>query len=135
MSDNKPIEVTSKENTTNTNSITINTIKKNGAYLKLGEEQAVEFNVFTVPLSNLKISNGELWTVSVKVEGVALPYTYEMRPIEENDTYTLVPGLIHKVKIPALVVKDEPIWNPGNWITQIPQPVYVSELSMPGAWY
>ena len=136
VSENNPIEVSSKEGATNlTNSITINTIKKGGSFLKLNEDQAVEFNVFTVPLSDLIISDDELWTVSIKVEGVAMPYVYEMRPIEDGGSYSLVPGLIHKVKIPALVVDDEPIWNPGNWITQIPKPVYVSELSIPGAWY
>lgn len=135
VSDSNPVVAYSKEGATNlTNSITINTIKKGGSYLKLTEDQAVEFNVFTVPLSGLTISKNKLWTVSIKVEGVALPYIYEMLPLEDG-TYELVPGLIHKVKIPALVVDDEPIWNPGNWITQIPKPVYVSELSVPGAWY
>ena len=135
VSDSNPVVAYSKEGATNlTNSITINTIKKGGSFLKLTEDQAVEFNVFTVPLSGLTISNNKLWTVSIKVEGVALPYIYEMVPLE-NGTYELVPGLIHKVKIPALVVADEPIWNPGNWITQIPKPVYISELSVPGAWY
>lgn len=133
VSDTNPVKATSKNNTTNTNSVTINTIKDGGSYLKLAANQAVEFNVFTVPLSGLKMTSTDLWTVTIQAQGYE-PWVYKMEPTAEGG-YTLVPGLIHKVKVPKLVSKKEVVWDPENWITQIPVPVYISELSVPGAWY
>lgn len=137
-----PVTATATGN--NTNTITINTIKQNGSYLKVAANQAVEFNVFTLPLDNMEIKGNantpveELWTVTIQVEGVD-PLTYKLLPVEDAEgntkTYTLVPGLIHKVKVPKMISNEAPEWNPENWITQIPPPVYISELSMPGAWY
>lgn len=128
--------VTAVETGNNSNSITINTIKAGGSYLKITADQAVEFNVFTLPLPDMAISYSETnyWSVSIQVQGVAAPYVYKMKPTKDGG-YELVPGLIHKVKIPALKITTPPVWTPGNWITQIPKPVYVSELSLPGAWY
>lgn len=131
--ENNPVTATSKNNSTNTNTVTINTIKSGGSYLKLAANQAVEFNVFTVPLSGLKMTSTDLWTVTIQAQGYE-PWVYNMIPTATGG-YTLVPGLIHKVKVPQLVSKKEVVWNPENWITQIPVPVYISELSVPGAWY
>lgn len=133
VSASNPVKATSKENGTNTNSITINTIKAGGSYLKVKANEAVEFNVFTVPLSGLTMLETNPWTVTVNVQGID-PLVYRMLP-SKNGGYTLVPGLIHKVKIPKMVSNKVPEWNPENWITQIPPPVYISELSVPGAWY
>lgn len=128
----------------NSNTITINTIKQGGAYLKVAANQAVEFNVFTLPLDGLTITGDEntlvenLWTVTIQVQGVG-GLTYKLLPVDGTDgnakTYTLVPGYIHKVKVPKMISNKVPEWNPENWITQIPPPVYISELSVPGAWY
>lgn len=131
--ENNPVTATSKNNSTNTNTVTINTIKSGGSYLKLAANQAVEFNVFTVPLSGLKMTSTDLWTVTIQAQGYE-PWVYKMIPTATGG-YTLVPGLIHKVKVPQLISKTEVEWNPENWITQIPVPVYISELSMPGTWY
>lgn len=131
--ENNPVTATSKNNSTNTNTVTINTIKSGGSYLKLAANQAVEFNVFTVPLPGLTMTSTNLWTVTIQAQGYE-PWVYKMIPTAEGG-YTLVPGLIHKVKVPQLISKTEVEWNPENWITQIPVPVYISELSVPGAWY
>lgn len=131
--ENNPVTATSKNNSTNTNTVTINTIKSGGSYLKLAANQAVEFNVFTVPLPGLTMTSTNLWTVTIQAQGYE-PWVYKMIPTAEGG-YTLVPGLIHKVKVPQLISKTEVEWNPENWIAQIPVPVYISELSVPGAWY
>ena len=131
--ENNPVTAKSKNNSTNTNTVTINTIKSGGSYLKLAANQAVEFNVFTVPLSGLTMTSTNLWTVTIQAQGYE-PWVYNMIPTATGG-YTLVPGLIHKVKVPQLISKTEVEWNPENWITQIPVPVYISELSVPGAWY
>lgn len=142
VSADNPVTATAKGN--NSNTITINTIKQGGSYLKVAANQAVEFNVFTLPLNGLTITGDEntpvdqLWTVTIQVQGVD-PLTYKLLPVDDSNgntmTYTLVPGLIHKVKVPKMISNKVPEWNPENWITQIPTPVYVSELSVPGAWY
>ena len=128
-----PVKATAKENATSSNSITINTIKAGGSFLKVKANEAVEFNVFTVPLSGLTMLETNPWTVTINVQGMD-PLVYKMLPTKDGG-YTLVPGLIHKVKVPKMVSNKVPEWNPENWITQIPPPVYVSELSVPGAWY
>lgn len=142
VSADNPVTATAKGN--NSNTITINTIKQGGSYLKVAANQAVEFNVFTLPLDGLTITGDEttpieqLWTVTIQVQGVG-DLTYKLLPVDGTDgnakTYTLVPGYIHKVKVPKMISNKVPEWNPENWITQIPPPVYISELSVPGAWY
>ena len=131
VSSTNPVKATSKG--TGSNSITINTIKAGGSFLKVKANEAVEFNVFTVPLSGLTMLETNPWTVTINVQGMD-PLVYKMLPTKDGG-YTLVPGLIHKVKVPKMVSNKVPEWNPENWITQIPPPVYISELSVPGAWY
>ena len=131
VSSTNPVKATSKG--TGSNTITINTIKSGGAFLKVKENEAVEFNVFTVPLAGLEMVEANPWTVTINVQGMD-PLVYRMLPSKDGG-YTLVPGLIHKVKVPKMVSNKVPEWNPENWITQIPPPVYVSELSIPGSWY
>lgn len=141
ISEENPVEAKATGN--NTNSITINTIMQNGSFLKVAVKQAVEFNVFTLPLDGLTITGDattsldQLWTVTIQAQGVD-PLTYKLLPVEDDNgnakTYTLVPGLIHKVKMPAFDANVVD-WDLENWITQIPPPVYISELSVPGAWY
>lgn len=133
LSETNPVTATSKNNSTNTNTVTINTIKSGGSYLKLAANQTVEFNVFTVPLSGLKMTSTDLWTVTIQAQGYE-PWVYNMKPTATGG-YTLVPGLIHKVKVPKLISKTEVPWDPSQWITQIPEEVYLSQLSVPGAWY
>lgn len=131
ISADNPVKATS--NGAGSNSITINTIKVGGSFLKVKANEAVEFNVFTVPLSGLTMLETNPWTVTINVQGMD-PLVYKMLPTKDGG-YTLVPGLIHKVKVPKMVSNKVPEWNPENWITQIPPPVYISELSVPGAWY
>lgn len=124
--------VTSSENTSN--SITVNTILPGGGFLPLENLQAVEFNVFTIPSEGVKMSATDLWTVSVQVQGYQ-PFTYQMKPKTDGAEYTLEPAKIHKVQIPQYTSLTSEPWDPAVWISQIPTPVYISELSMPGAWY
>ena len=133
LSETNPVKATSKNNSTNTNTVTINTIKAGGSYLKLAANQVVEFNVFTVPLSGLTMTSTKPWTVTIQAQGYE-PWVYNMIPTAEEG-YTLLPGLIHKVKVPKLISKTEVPWDPSQWITQIPEEVYLSQLSVPGAWY
>lgn len=53
-------------------------------------------------------------------------------------TGELKPGLVHKVKLPELsYATGEWVYDLNNWITSLPdyKNIYLSELSLPGAWY
>ena len=119
-------------------SIRVTTILPGGTYIPLKAGQYVDFNVYTIPQSYQMNATDKLWTVTIYTQGHG-KFTYKMKPIPVNNgdpvTYNLTAGEIHKVKIPSLPINSQIEWNPENWITQIPVPVYVSELSVPGAWY
>ena len=54
-----------------------------------------------------------------------------------SGTSALVPGKIHKVKLPTISANKKWEYKPAVWMTQIPeyQTVYLTEYSIPGAWY
>ena len=124
-------------NTTAKNVITLNTILPGGTYLPLKQRQAVEFNVFTMPVDGQemgKTADSNLWKITINTAQHG-SFSYTLAPTADGTVYELEPGKIHKVKVPQLPVNGTIDWEPENWITQIPAPVYISELSVPGAWY
>lgn len=116
-----------------TNVITINPLQANGSLVTISEGDYLEFDVFTIPQDNISFGDG--WSVKVYVVGYDKPFTYNVKPIAVNNTYTLQAGKIHNVRIPAILIDREAVWNYAKWMTQIPKKVYISELSVPGAWY
>lgn len=133
---------TEEEGKSASDSIRVTTILPGGTYIPLKDGQYVDFNVYTIPQSYQMNATDKLWTVTIYTQGHG-KFTYKMKPIPVNNgdgttspvTYNLTAGEIHKVKIPTLSINSQIEWNPENWITQIPVPVYISELSMPGTWY
>lgn len=86
------------------------------------------------------------WTITIKTAGhgsfkyTTIPNHSDINKLAEGqkleiEPYALAPGMIHKIKVPQMIVDKKVVWNPENWITQVPPPVYISELSVPGAWY
>ena len=118
----------------NTNSITVTfavapTLNEKNTTLTI--------NVPVIPLSGANI-NG--WKVEVNVnEGASL----------ESKTYTktlgngtLAPGKIHKITLPTIAPETAWTYNLANWITSLDdkevgdyKKIYLTELSIPGAWY
>ena len=125
----------STEGKTTTNTVTINTILPTGGYLPVQADQAVEFNVFAIP-QNYSMTTTTPWkvTINASVAGTNQSYTYTMIPTVEGG-YSIAAGQIHKLSIPAYTISTPPVWDPSKWIEQIPEKVYLSELSFPGAWY
>ena len=88
-----------------------------------------------IPISGIENLNG--WTVSFEVlEGTDTKtkiYKKELDGIGK----ALTPGLIHKVTLPS--ISSETAWEPDMdaWITQLYdyKNIYLTELSLPGAWY
>ena len=107
--------------------------------IPLETHQKVEFDVFTIP-QTYTMSATQLWTVTLKTTGGDKKYKLIPKIIENDKvtptSATLVAGQIHNLTIPALSIKRPEVQIPdGSWIEYIPRNVYLSELSMPGAWY
>lgn len=112
-----------------TKTITLNTMLPGGSFIPLKKNQTLEFNVFTIPSGNHTLS-GE-WKVTLKTDNG--DYTYSLIPT--TGTNTLAAGQINKIKVPKLEIKTSKTLDPTKWISELPKPVYLSELSVPGAWY
>lgn len=84
----------------------------------------------------IEVSTLEKWTIAVEVlkGNDTTPTTYKR---EMNINSALVPGQIHKIKLPKF--KSEDAWNPSldKWVTTLYdyKNIYITELSLPGAWY
>lgn len=125
----------STEGKTTSNIVTINTMLPAGGYLPLQADEKVEFNVFVIPQEHSMAATSP-WkvTINANVAGANQSYTYTLIPTD-NQSYNITAGQIHKLKVPAYNIATPPTWDPSKWMTQIPTPVYLSELSIPGAWY
>ena len=82
---------------------------------------------------NININN---WTIEVEViEGNATTTTTYTKTLASETT--LAPGKIHKIKLPKF--RSEESWQPelDKWITTLYdyKNIYLTELSVPGAWY
>lgn len=98
--------------------------------LLLEQGQSVEFNAFAIPQEYIKPFS-EPWTVIVETDYGT--YNYSIAPSADA---TLAEGQIHKINIPNIQINQGAVdLKPSEWIKWIPRNVYLSELSLPGAWY
>lgn len=80
------------------------------------------------------------WKVSLNVkEGnntTTSTYTKTLTPAEVTDKSDLVPGKIHKIKLPTFSQIDAWTYSLNNWLTSLYdyKNIYLTELSLPGAW-
>lgn len=87
-----------------------------------------------IPISGVKI-NG--WTFTVEyIDGNSTVATTKTKKLTIDKE--LKPGMIHKLKMPIFPTQ-EAAWDPemGEWITTLYdyKNIYITELSLPGAWY
>lgn len=104
--------------------------------LVVSKNQKIEFNVFTIPHVHI-MDNVEPWVVVVEgiLGGNWISKEFHITPSNEQE---LNPGEIHKINIPTLPIEGNPINITdyrATWMKYIPRNVYLSELSLPGAWY
>lgn len=105
----------------------------------LNKDNSLKAKMALIPFSDVKSLTG--WKVSITVlegnETATITYTKTLTPAEVNDKSDLVPGKIHKIELPKLTPKGA--WEPdyNKWITQLYdyKNIYLTELSLPGAWY
>lgn len=114
------------------NQINLYPTQKGGAYAPVKAGQAMEFSVFVIPQDGMSID--ENWTLKIYTNGGN--FVKKLKPTAENPNTNLIAGQIHKLNISGTRINDKaPEFDPTEWITQIPRNVYLSELSVPGAWY
>ena len=87
-----------------------------------------------MPDADITDING--WTVTVEViegnDATIKSYTKTL-----TGTANFATGKIHKIKLPLLTPAAEWSYNTNNWMTALfnYKPIYITELSIPGAWY
>lgn len=113
-----------------TNSVTLAT-QYNGRNVEIPARGTMTANVFVaVPDDGYDMSSG--WTITVK----AMEGTFsKVLSAASGDNVMLKAGEIHQINLPKFNRETEWTYEGGSWMESIPSNVYVSELSLPGAWY
>ena len=113
------------------NSITLHFLENNQYTTVLSTtKQTLKAKMCLMPISGVENLAG--WTVAVNTNVGTFSKTLS------NQTRELKPGQVHKIKLPKLnYASQEWVYNTANWITSLPDytNIYLSELSLPGAWY
>lgn len=102
-----------------------------GAYLTLSQGETIEMNAFLLIAQNTVMT--DKWYIEIGTS-VGISYIKNLDTSASDDKRTLVPGKVHRLSeaLPPLV-SDE--WNASNWMANLQRNVYLSEISIPGAWY
>lgn len=116
------------------NAITMHFLDNNQYTTVLSTEKTqLKAKMCLMPISG----NLDGWKVEVKTNAGIFSKTLAATDSKGTAT-TLDPGKVHKIKLPTLnYASQEWNYNNDNWITSIPDytNIYLSELSIPGAWY
>lgn len=101
------------------------------------ENQTLKAKIAMIPLSGVNTLDG--WKVTIEVlEGTdEKTKTYSKTFTGSGDKTALAPGKVHKLKLPKF--SEIQAWNPPTnaWIPTLEdyKNIYLTELSLPGAWY
>ncbi len=113
------------------NVITLHFLDNNQYTTKLTTSvRTLKAKMCVMPISGVENLSG--WKVEVATSAGTFSKTLT------DQTGELKPGLVHKIKLPQLnYAASEWVFEPGNWIPSLPdyRNIYLSELSLPGAWY
>lgn len=121
------------------NSVTVHTVYQtaegtDGRYLTIKEGQNFSIKMIINPMLAANLTINSDWTISVNT--AAGTFSKALAPSEGANT-TLVAGQVHKMNFPVFTIAGDELWQfaPASWMAQLPRNVYVTELSLPGAWY
>ena len=106
-------------------------------------------NQYTTVLSTTKTTlkakmclmpiSGNLAGWKIEVNTSAGTFSKTLTETDKDGKRTdLIAGQVHKIKLPTLnYASQEWVYNTANWITSLPDytNIYLSEISLPGAWY
>ena len=88
-----------------------------------------------MPISGVESILG--WTIAVNTSAGTFSKKIKDTDLTGKNT-ALAPGMVHKIKLPKLnYASQEWVYSLNNWIPSLPDytNIYLSELSLPGAWY
>lgn len=100
---------------------------------KSGDKMVLTFFLIPNTDKNKPVSIGAGWRVNVQTS--AGVFSRELK-VEEGVNAQLLPGKVHQLPgFPPFNVDANWTFSTNSWLSTIPDNVYVSELSIPGAWY
>lgn len=116
------------------NTILLHLLDENNAYITIGANKKVKAKLCILPQPYISL---EGWTVTVACNAGQYSKTIGQYTVTEGKTKNLVAGQVHKVQLPSLSYKKGWTYDEKNWIPSLPdyENIYLSELSLPGAWY
>ena len=88
-----------------------------------------------MPISGVETILG--WKIAVNTSAGTFTKTIKGTDLTGKNT-ALAPGQVHKIKLPTLsYASDKWVYSLDSWIPTLPDytNIYLSELSLPGAWY
>ena len=102
-------------------------------YLPLANAEQLQFDVFAIP-QDYVLTNDNYFVVTIETNSGQ--FTYHMKPtVVDEKKNKMLAGAMHKVNIPMKKI-SKPFEIPASeWVKYVPRNVYLSELSVPGAWY
>lgn len=122
---------------TGRNYITMNIADDNNTYLTLKQNETMEMNMFLMLEKPITIVSAEGDKLSEKwyfEVGLSSGNVYR-KELKGSGEATLVPGKIHRFSEPLPAFANIGGWDPANWMVNLQRNVYLSEISIPGAWY
>lgn len=124
---------------TASNSVTVNTLYQtesgdDGRFLTIKEGQNFSIKMIINPMLAENLTIDSNWTISVNT--AAGTFSKKLSSAEGANT-VLKAGMVHKMTFGTFTIEGDELWQftPESWMAQIPDNVYITELSLPGAWY
>lgn len=102
-----------------------------GAYLTLAQGEEIEMNAFLLIADNTVMT--DKWYIEIGTSS-GKSYKKYLDTQAADDKRTLVPGKVHRLS-EALPPLASDAWDASNWMANLQRNVYLSEISIPGAWY
>ena len=116
------------------NTITMNILDNNSKYIVLSTEKPqLKAKMCLMPISG----NLAGWKIEVNTSAGTFSKTLTETDKDGNRT-DLIAGQVHKITLPTLsYASKEWVYSLDSWIPTLPDytNIYLSELSLPGAWY
>ena len=118
------------------NAITMHFLDKNQYNIVLSTTKTtLKAKMCLMPVSDVESILG--WTIAVNTSAGTFSKTIKDSDLTGKNT-ALAPGKVHKIKLsPLNYASDEWVYKLDSWIPTLPDytNIYLSELSLPGAWY
>lgn len=104
--------------------------------LPIKSKEKLQFDIFTIPQEGAVMPGTEgVWTVTFETNKGNIVYNLQPLKNGEPTDAPLQIAQIHKIDIPERRIVTDFKIPVENWMRYIPRNVYLTELSVPGAWY